>query len=266
MFARFIHKKSTKIGLQEQRQEKLAEIGSKLSQIRTEKEISLKAIETKTQIPIRLLAAIEAGDMSLLPEPVYIRGLIVRFADALGLNGKEIADTFPTELAVKRRSPLLQLPAPSLQLRPFHLYLLYILLVILAVRGISNILKQSQSQVAIEPRSQSASQPASNTKSSATKPVSAPKKTRTKPVEVDVKISDPCWLDIIVDGKRVFQGTLAKGTQQTWSADRQITVRAGNAGGISVKFNEEQPKVLGQLGQVETMTYQAKPSTVSSNQ
>lgn len=261
MFAKF-KKKSPPKTPQQERQEKLAEIGSQLSQIRTEKGISLKLIETKTQIPVRLLQAIETGDLNSLPEPVYIRGLIKQFADALGLDGTEIAHTFPIDLKLGRRNSRFRLRLPSwqFQLRPFHLYFLYILLVVLSVRGISNVLRQSAPEIAIAPQPVAQPSPTAKTTPKATKPASAPKKPQTKPVVVELKINELSWLEIRADEKRVFQGNLPKGTQRTWTANQQITIRAGNAGGVLVKFNDEQPKLLGQLGQVQTVTYQAKPT------
>ncbi|AFY75620.1 hypothetical protein Ple7327_0136 [Pleurocapsa sp. PCC 7327] len=264
MFAKF-KKKSPPKTPQQERQEKLAEIGSQLAQIRTEKGISLKLIETKTQIPVRLLHAIETGNLNSLPEPVYIRGLIKQFADALGLDGTEIANTFPIDLKLERRNSRFRLRLPSwqFQLRPFHLYLLYILLVVLSVRGIANVLRQSAPEIAIAPQPVAQPSPTAKNTPKATKTAPAPKQPQTKPVVVDLKINELSWLEIRADGKRVFQGNLPKGTQRTWTANQQIIVRAGNAGGVLVKFNDEPPKLLGQLGQVQTVTYQAKPAPAS---
>ena len=42
-----------------------------------------------------MLQAIEQGKLDDLPEPVYIKGLIRQFADALGFNGVDFASSFP---------------------------------------------------------------------------------------------------------------------------------------------------------------------------
>jgi cytoskeletal protein RodZ len=268
MFAKF-KKKSIPIDPQQAQQEKLAEIGAYLAQIRTEKAMSLKLIEAKTQIAVRLLRAIEKGELNSLPEPVYIRGLIKQFADTLGLDGTELANMFPIDVKIRSGNAFSSLRLPSWQLRPFHLYFLYIVLVIFSVRGISNILRQSVPEIAIETQSQPIVQPspASQTQSKASKPTTTPpKKNPTKPVVVDIKVNDLSWIEIIADGKSVFQGNLPKGTQRTWTAEQQLIVRTGNAGGVLVKFNDEQPKPLGKLGQVESVTYQAKPAEASHQQ
>ncbi|NJK48971.1 helix-turn-helix domain-containing protein [Candidatus Gracilibacteria bacterium] len=261
MFFKF-KKKQIVIDPYQQQQEKLAQIGSLLYQVRIEKNISLKLIEAKTQIPIRLLKAIEKGDLTSLPEPVYIRGLIKQFADIMQLDGTAIANSFPIDTSIPSRNFRSGFRLPSFQLRPFHLYLVYISLVVLSVRGISNILRESVSPIAIQPQSSTAIKPPPNktTKPNASKPTPTPKKTPAKPVVTDVKIDATSWLKIVVDGKTAFEGNLPKGTQRTWTAQQQITIIAGNAGGVIVAFNDEKPKPLGKLGQVVTVTYKAKPS------
>jgi cytoskeletal protein RodZ len=261
MFFKF-KKKKTIVDPYQAQQEKLAEIGSLLYQVRIEKDISLKLIEAKTQIPIRLLQAIEKGDIKSLPEPVYIRGMIKQFADVMRLDGTAIANSFPIDLPIKSGKFRSSFRLPTFQLRPFHLYLVYILLVVLSVRGISNILKESVSQVAIEPQSSTAVKPTANqaTKPTASKPTPTPKKTPAKPVVTDVKLNETSWLKIVADGKTLFEGNLPKGTQRTWTAQQQITIIAGNAGGVIVTFNNEKAKPLGKLGQVVTVNYKANPS------
>jgi cytoskeletal protein RodZ len=265
MFAKF-SKKSTPIDPKQAQSDRLAQIGAFLCQIRTERDIALQLVESKTQIPIRLLKAIEKGDMQSLPEPVYIRGLIRQFADSLGLNGVEIASSFPIDANKKASRFALNLSLPSVQLRPVHLYFLYIFLVILSVRGISNILKQSVPNIAIAPQTPPVAKPttATTSKPKTTQPAATTKKTSVKPVIVSVQFSDLSWVEIVADGKSIFQGNVPKGTQKTWSADKQIVIRTGNAGGVSVKFNDGKPKTLGKLGQVETVTYKAEPNSSTS--
>jgi cytoskeletal protein RodZ len=266
MFAKF-SKKSTPIDPKQAQSDRLAQIGAFLCQIRTERDIALQLVESKTQIPIRLLKAIEKGDIQSLPEPVYIRGLIRQFADSLGLNGVEIANSFPIDTSKKKSRFALNFSLPSVQLRPVHLYFLYIFLVILSVRGISNILKQSVPSIAISPQTPPVAKPtttATTTKTKTAKPTATAKKPAVKPVVVNLQFSDLSWVEIVADGKSIFQGNVPKGTQKTWSADKQIVIRTGNAGGVSVKFNDGQAKTLGKLGQIETVIYKAEPNSSKS--
>lgn len=78
--------------------ERLREIGAYLRQTRLDQEVSMATITQQTFIQAYQLKAIEAGDLQSLPEAVYVQGFIKKYAIALGLNGKELAASFPTQL------------------------------------------------------------------------------------------------------------------------------------------------------------------------
>lgn len=138
--------KENKINSHQEQVEKLKEIGSWLRQTRTEQSMSIDDVAKQTRIQSRLLMAIEEGELELLPEPIYIRSFIKQFADALGLNGSELASAFPTGPSLQlMKSSWRQLPAA--QLRPLHLYLIYILVVVASVSGLSYLINRSNEQV-----------------------------------------------------------------------------------------------------------------------
>lgn len=80
--------------------EQLEEIGTYLQAIRERQGKSLDEIATKTFIPLRLLKAIEAGNAHPLPEPVFVQGFIRRYAEALGLDGRDLSQRFSVEATV----------------------------------------------------------------------------------------------------------------------------------------------------------------------
>ena len=125
--------------VEQQQAEKLVEMGVQLRTSRLKQGFSLEQMVVLTKIPRRLLQAIEEGNLEELPEPIYIQGLIRQFADALGLNGGEFSRSFPIGLnRVSLKHGWKSTPVG--QLRPFHLYLLYILLIICSVNGLSQLL------------------------------------------------------------------------------------------------------------------------------
>jgi len=81
-------------GLDATQVERLRQIGEYLGRQREAQKTSLEKIAKQTFIPQRLLEALEAGEIERLPEPVYVKGFIRRYADAIGLDGVEIADAF----------------------------------------------------------------------------------------------------------------------------------------------------------------------------
>ncbi|HEY9610143.1 helix-turn-helix domain-containing protein [Allocoleopsis sp.] len=253
--------------------EKLEELGSRLRQFRTEQSIPLEEVAAQTRIQARLLNAIEEGRLDELPEPVYIKGFIKRFAEALGLNGAEFASAFPTGSALQFVKPAWQY-LPAAQLRPMHLYLLYVCLVIGAVSGLSLLVRRSAmeggmsraedypSQVKQFPSPSPSTRPKPLQKLEPTKAAEVTQRSQDgKPVQVRVTLKAQSWLRIVADGKTEFEGTLPEGTKRTWVADKRLVVRAGNAGGVLVEFNKESAKQMGAPYEVQEISFAANPSS-----
>lgn len=243
--------------------ELLAEIGAYLCQVRQLQELSLETVASITKIPVRTLQAIEAGNLEQLPEPVYIQGFIRRYAEAIGADGTEIANAFPTGAIVKPVKPTWRSTFKA-QLRPLHLYVLYMLLVVGAVSGLSYMLNRSANQAGryansskpvlagqyIAPGSTEFYGPPAPTQVGKTAVRPSPTASG-KPVRVGLTLKAQSWLRIVVDGKTEFEGVLPQGTQRTWEASKQVVVRAGDAGAVLVSHNEEQPQLMGEPGAVE---------------
>ncbi|HIK28951.1 MAG: DUF4115 domain-containing protein [Oscillatoriaceae bacterium SKW80] len=251
----------------QERAEKLPIIGAKLRQVREELEISLEEVAIYTKIRYKLLQALEEGKVEQLPEPVYVQGFIRRYADALGLDGAALAAEYPIENQM-RLIKLSWIGLSSLQLRPIHLYAMYVLLVIFAVNGLSYMLNRTATQahnLGSEHTNPNISVPAeTQSKSSqiaSSKPISSSTATTTvhsnRTVRVGLTLKAQSWIQIIADGKIQFEGELPEGTQRTWEAKEQLIVRAGNAGGVMMAINDGTAKQMGEPGQVEEVTVKA---------
>lgn len=88
-----------------------------------------------------------------------------------------------------------------------------------------------------------------------------------KPVNIGLVMKGQSWLRITVDGKTEFEGVLDEGKKLTWSGDRQISIRAGNASAVGLSYNNQQVKVLGKEGEVvERLFGLNQPNHVESNE
>ena len=251
----------TNNNLSPEQQEKLIEIGSNLQRIRMAKSISLDSVAAKTLISKRLLEAIEAGTLEELPEPFYIQALVSKFAREIGADSIkfEVASTANTETeeslnTTKRKYQL------NFQLRSLHLYLMYILLVVMSVKGITVLVERPViiNEIPLEePPLDSEVTKAEATKEATPQSASQFVSQSSTPdsVTVGINLQERCWLKVMVDGRVAFEGILPQGTKRQWSGKEQVTIRAGNAGGVVISFNNEQQKVLGAPGQVEEITY-----------
>ena len=259
------------LSVEQQQAEKLAEIGGQLWASRQEKGLSLEEVVILTRIPKRLLQAIEEGNLEELPEPVYIQGLIRLFADALGFNGTELSSTFPIVYQQVKPKPA-GTTKPINQLRPLHLYFLYIFVIICSVSGLSQLLKDSALQASTTPPQPKAEkesrvkpQPTQSTQSPDVKPYSNTLITTTagQPVQIGVTLKASSWIRVVADGKTEFEGSLPEGTNRTWKAKEQLTVKTDNAGAVLISVNEQQAKEMGELGKSQEVKIAAKPRSLS---
>ncbi|BAZ66468.1 MAG: DUF4115 domain-containing protein [Pelatocladus maniniholoensis HA4357-MV3] len=244
--------------LDQQRREKLVAMGAQLSSSRQEKDLSLDEMVVMTRIPRRLLQAIEEGNLQELPEPVYIQGLIRQFADALGLNGAEFAGDFPIGTNRVSLKPGWKNTSVG-ELRPFHLYLLYILMIFCSVGGLSQLLNANALQTANNNQNISKQNQQTVNPSQKFQPVSdmTSNLNNAQQVQIGLTLTEKSWIQVLVDGKVEYEGELPEGTHRIWKAQEQLTVKTDNAGGVLVSINKEKAKQLGEPGKQKEVTIAA---------
>jgi cytoskeletal protein RodZ len=71
--------------------EKLNELGTILKEAREKKGISLEDLFETTKIQVKLLRALEDGNYAAYPGDVYVRGALRNYAEAVGLDYKEVS-------------------------------------------------------------------------------------------------------------------------------------------------------------------------------
>ncbi|MBD2259991.1 RodZ domain-containing protein [Pseudanabaena sp. FACHB-2040] len=244
--------------------EQLQEIGSILKAAREDQQLHLEDVADKTLIRGSLLKAIETGDLDNLPEPIYTRGLIRRYGDILNLDGETLASQFFAPAARARRRTSWK-ETPAAQLRPLHLYAAYVVLMVAAVSGLSYVLRQTAPEasalppldpLATQPRSeQSAQVTPDNPEAAGPEGGNPNSQAPNHPIRVETTLTAQSWLRVVADGKTEFEGILQPGENRLWTANQALTVRAGNAGGVVVTYNDGQAEALGKPGTVAEITY-----------
>lgn len=233
--------------------EQLKEIGIRLRQLRQKQSIPIEAIATKTYISLRLLKALEEGQIDVLPEPVFIRGFIRRYADALGLDGNAfakdlMANVSPTELNLSSKDnskvPLKAVPVyvPVLVIGAIAIGLFYTF----AKQGTTG-LTYSQNSLTTQPNKLAKPVPSF--------PAAPPPAQPSVPIKVTVNLKAQSSLRVVADGKTQFDGVLKKGNRKTWTAKKQLKLKASNGGAVFVSFNQQKPKLLGNANQVKEITF-----------
>lgn len=72
----------------------LAEIGQDLRAARESRGRTLEEVAAQTRMKVSHLRALEEGDESALPEPVYVKSFIRKYAQAVGLPADELANQY----------------------------------------------------------------------------------------------------------------------------------------------------------------------------
>src|SRR5947208_5012619 len=67
------------------------ELGRQLRRARQHMGLSLPDVQAVTAIPLPCLAALEEGRLAALPSPVYARGYVRSYAEAVRLDGDRMA-------------------------------------------------------------------------------------------------------------------------------------------------------------------------------
>jgi cytoskeleton protein RodZ len=116
----------------------------------------------------------------------------------------------------------------------------------------SQAIAQTPSQAAGQTPSQPTAAPAT---SSTTAPAAA---ALALPVRVVLKAQETSWVQMSVDGKVAFTGTLQPNDTKEISANERVKIVTGNAGGVTISLNGKTLDPLGPSGQVRTVMLTAE--------
>jgi cytoskeleton protein RodZ len=75
------------------------------------------------------------------------------------------------------------------------------------------------------------------------------------PVHIEITASEPVWVLARTDGKFAFTGTMDANTKRTIDATKDITLRLGNAGGVTITLNGQPIPAVGPKGQPRTIQF-----------
>jgi len=245
-------------------------LGDLLREGREAKGVTLAQAEKDTKIRERILADLEADNHKHLPPPVFLKGLLRKYATYLKLDVAEVLASYaaqypeaaappppaPPPVPVAIEQPLLQ-ARPLAERRWFStsgiaLAGVALVLIALAVWIASQVAPNLPALLTRAATPTSAVRPlpspTPNPTPSTPTPTRAPSPTpRLVPgIELKIQVVERTWLRVEADDNKVFEGTLNEGTTQTWTADRQMMLHLGNAAGGVVTVNGRD---LGRLGQ-----------------
>jgi cytoskeleton protein RodZ len=252
----------------------MAALGEQLSSAR--RKLGLTPAEAAARLRIRttFVQALEQEHWSAVGAPVYVRGFLRNYAKLVGLDPDPILEQLPED---QQTSAPVALPDPSatsdlfanqparVRMAPWYPWVLGALTVIAGVLvvnvavGLVGILWYSNKSVTSATNAAPAalSFPQAQVGTSNVLQANAAAQSKSG-VNLRLQLTQASWLSVTVDGKRVVYETLPAGTVREFHGDREISLRAGNAGGVVANFDGKDLGTLGTAGQVEDRVFAAK--------
>ncbi|GAA2092318.1 helix-turn-helix domain-containing protein [Streptomyces albiaxialis] len=247
-------------------------VGRALQQARIDARLTVDEISTSTRVRVPIVHAIEQDDYSRCGGDVYARGHIRTLARAVGLDGNALVAQYDEEHG-GRPEPT---PAATLfeaeRIRPeprrpnWTAAMVAAIVVVIGFVGFTLVNgggeEESGGAVAEKTPSQAPS------KKETGKP--SPSKT------ADPKPSDSAIAGAPADkvtvrmtaergnswvsakdhnGRLVHEGVLRQGQSKTLTDDKRLDLVLGNAGGVKLYVNGKEVKDVGQVGQVQRVSY-----------
>ena len=262
-------------------------IGAKLRRGRGGKGLTIDDIARNTRIAPRFLEAIETDDYSSLPGLVFTRNFVRQYALTLQLDPDPLLAELPKQ--DESTAPLPNPPARprssyhrNRRLRSLVTSIVWLLLAGAGVAGymyFNHSLRVSASQArspqpdapqAAAPflKAQTASpapstleqRPAAAEQTSQDAPATTPPAdpSTAAPVQVSVTAHERAWVQVSVDGKTTFIGTLTPNETKEVAAAEQVKVLTGNAGALTISLNGKTLDSLGSRGQTREVRLTAE--------
>jgi cytoskeletal protein RodZ len=248
-------------------------VGHALAQARTAAGLSVDEVSTLTRVRVPIVQAIEQDDFSRCGGDVYARGHIRTLARAVGVDPEPLIAQYAAEHGTE------VVPAPvapvysserikSEPRRPN--WTAAMVAAIVAVVGFVGYTaftggddgNKPTAEPAPPTPSSSATAPTTQSTQGTLPPTQQPTSSAiaaAPPGKVTVKVSaedGASWVQATDhNGKRLYEGTLKKGSSQTFTDDKKIKLIVGNAGAVQLFVNGKDLGAAGDRGQVVRLTY-----------
>jgi len=268
-------------------------LGQQIADAREQR--GMTAVQAARQLHLRaeFIDAIESEDWRRLGPPSYARGFIRNYAKLVGLDPAAIADQIDAAIPVQTPSVPQEPPEVSALIEPEPLTFrsqraetpraawypwLLSAMSALAVLLVVAVLYYTFGPAPREQAQSGAQNSAQISAQDNTSPSPAPQDeaifnggdagaangAKQAGVNLQLQLTQDSWLSVTVDGKRVVYETLPAGTVRDFHGVHEITLRAGNAGGVNATIDGKPIGTLGQHGQVEERKFAAEDPTLTT--
>lgn len=257
------------------------EIGEALRNARLEQKISLDKIENDTKIRKRYLEAMEHEEWNIFPGKVYLRGFLKIYSTYLGLNEKELLNSFDSYIVEENKAQSLpekiEMPGKPRRRLSIIVGIVAVLLLAASQYFYQNFLtepfpsqeknptpqlteKQEQGD---NPDNDNPAVVDNNESPGKEMPIDNVNSAGLDKFSLKIKcLQDRCWVKVDDGQKVLFEGTLNKGIEKSFTGLTKVSFRLGNAGNAQVFLNEKDYGTLGKEGEVITKQYELENNEI----
>ncbi|MEW6363005.1 MAG: RodZ domain-containing protein [Acidobacteriota bacterium] len=239
--------------------------GQRLKRERELRGVAIDEIAQATKISSRMLDALESNRFDLLPGGVFNRGFIRAYARYLGLNEEDVVNDYldaiqksaPETAQVPAQPPS---PAPSKPVPPVLIVGVVAAGVLIAIALVlRNYRGEPKPAVPAAPQTQRAETGPVETTPTVVINQFAPLPEKAEelpaPITIEMQFQSPTWVKVSTDGKQGEPIVYGPGQTQVFTAENEIGLWVGNAGGFTYLVNGKPGIPIGLPGQVRRAVF-----------
>jgi len=247
----------------------MAIIGPQLREARERRGLTAADAAGRLHMRAMFIDALEREDWRTVGEPVYVRGFIRNYGRMLGLDAQALVDAFNETVAPEipqAGDDLIVEPRTNVRPRfryPVLLGVMSTIAALLVIKVVWTML--TPTAVGHDEIKPPLAQAMVGQAAAVDHRPTATSANLKQGVDLRLVLTQTCWLSITVDGKRVVYQTLPAGTVKQFHGVREITMRAGNAGGVVANVDGQPLGKLGDPGQVQDRVFAVKMPPFGQN-
>ena len=250
-------------------QEDRPSIGQALRSARIDAGLSVEDVSRTTRVRVPIVQAIEADDFSRCGGDVYARGHIRTLARAVGLDSDELVARYDAEHGGRSVTPEPTALFEAERIRPeprrpnwtaAMVAAIAVVLGFVAFTYFSGGDGDGSGPVADDLPAASPTQTARPTRPPEPTPAPSDSAIAAAPADkVTVKLTaehGSSWISARdANGELLHEGVLDQGDSRTFTDDEKIDLVVGNAGALKLFVNGKQVDKIGEIGEVQRLTY-----------
>ena len=239
------------------------DIGAELRAAREAKGISLGTLAQRIRVQPRTLAAIELNDLSRLPPRPFGRGFVKAYAQEVDLDPEQTVQTFFSQFPARPAPPpsarreiadtVWQTPSTWSSLAVAAIILIMVVAAALVLRPRGEATRGGEAVGTTGAQVPAVAQGTLPAAEDATAAVPKLPVAPVAPLRFAFVVNRPCWVTAVTDGQRAIYRIVEPNDPQVLNAQREISIRFGDAGAVTWSINGRSGSPLGENGAIRDL-------------